>query len=1599
MKDNARFVALVLLMFVGLLGFVTTVMGVELKQSDVTHIKKAVTDLVSNDVKLKQIAVETLNVYGTAAIPVFVEIMQTNPNVFIGYELVAYAEQYEEAGLSVVKQGLKDVNSNTRILAAKIACNMGPKAASIVNDIAKTAADNDELSKVRFQALDALQAIGTVNSEVKRALALIACDSNTMTAWRGSLAIKELEVSYDDLVPIMFAELASQDRTYPIYNILTGIARNLKHTSDPIALLKSELTVSNEAIERYLFQFFSKLYPTITDKTDELVQLLFDFAETGSKTAKEQTIYFLGEIAQEAWQATAGLLAVINDKNLSEEDYLMLVYALEKAAPDNKEVISLFIEILLDKQSSDELKSAATRYLEKSGAAAYPEMLVLFDQLESLDENILWQLSPLFYHAAKQETAVVDKLKELTDDNQPEFLQAYGNRLLCALGDETAASQEIVSADSPIDKVPAFPGAEGYGKYTIGGRGGKVYVVTNLNDRGPGSLRAAVEASGPRTVVFAVSGNIMLTEPLNVSNPYITIAGQTAPGEGITVAGAPVNINTDQVIIRYVRFRLGDYHNYEADAIGGRGISDIILDHISASWSTDETVSFYVTDNLTVQWSFITESLRGSVHVKGNHGYGGIWGGASSYHHNLMAHHSSRNPRFDGERTLADPAVDMRNNVIYNWGFNSAYGGEGGNHNIIANYYKPGPATSRGSVNCRIVEVSNGGKWYVADNYVYGYPKISADNWAGGVQPRVDRMEDIKQHIEFPAPYVITHTAEEAYELVLADAGCTLPMRDYIDQRIVEEVRTGTAAYGGVVTGLHSGIIDSQEDVGGLPFLRGFSAPLDSDQDGIPDWWAIKHGFDPEGGIDPLGDIDGDGYTNLEEYLNGTNPLVAELDISQLITQLSSPVYEISSNAENQLIAWADEAIPALEQVLNNQEKGNRVLRGIVTRLLGKIGSQKAVPALLNVIAVDNDSFVKVGALGSLKQIGICEPEVIDAVRTSLFDPSDDVKITAANVLGSFGKAADDVVIDLLLLSGSANRQFAWDCQKAAVKISPGVVPLKDYTIDKLIERMAILQWQDLAITILARNSSNSLGRIMDLIKDTEEKTALRVSALKVLQKVGISDAETLNSLITLVYDEQESFLVKTTAIKILQDVDLIEYPKVADKIQQAILENQLTNYINDHKIPILVENFSAENRQNVCVQALVGFPVEYKIRNDACLAVRDQNHRPLYSELKPLTYWERGEDYIRTAMITFYPDLQALEANVYMVDLNSSQVKLDKPKTINSYRQIKVSILEQGLELISQSKLDFSGGWIMQLIAAEDGTGDFTTVQGAIDAVPDNNNERIVIYIKEGLYHEKILIPKDKAKISLIGENKETTILDFNETPKIQHSSDELFNTWGSASTIVLSDDFTAENITFNNSALIGTGQALALRLEGDRMIFTNCNFISHQDTLFANGDGRQYFYNCYIEGDVDFIYGSATAVFEDCDIVNVRETGGYITAASTPEEREFGFVFINSRISGDVNPGSVWLGRPWRPYSHTAYINCYMSEVVQPTGWHNWGKISNEATARYLEYKSYGPGANPNGRVSWSRQLTDEEAELYTVENVLKGNDGWNLGINEAY
>lgn len=517
----------------------------------------------------------------------------------------------------------------------------------------------------------------------------------------------------------------------------------------------------------------------------------------------------------------------------------------------------------------------------------------------------------------------------------------------------------------------AFPGAEGYGRLTTGGRGGKVYHVTNLNDSGEGSFRAAVDATGTRTIVFDVSGTIFLKSPLNLRNGNVTIAGQTAPGDGICIADYPFAIKANNVIIRFMRFRIGDRNidkaDFNADGADGLGALDcknIIVDHCSVSWSLDECLSFGGNTNTTVQWCIVSQSMKRGGHSKGNHGYGGNWGGSgASYHHNLLAHHDSRVPRL-GPRptTQLDERMDMRNNVMYNPGGNGCYGGEGMNVNIVNNYYKPSSATKSGRYQTRIAGIGirtidycldkatvasrfnaikgtsytkanvtcgvnnlgnfiqvgsdryffnegsetvniNGtpmtlawnaygpalhklGTYYVTGNANSKNPSVAQDNWTYGMYNQIDnsysendnfftaqKKQDMKIDTPIEYVYTTTHTAEKAYEKVLAYAGASLS-RDALDKIIVSDAQTGKCTFG------TNGIIDNQDEVyygatnnlpagsaDRWPALASKPASVDTDGDGMPDEWEKANGLDPNNGNDGKV-VTKDGYTNLEHYIN-----------------------------------------------------------------------------------------------------------------------------------------------------------------------------------------------------------------------------------------------------------------------------------------------------------------------------------------------------------------------------------------------------------------------------------------------------------------------------------------------------------------------------------------------------------------------------------------------------------------------------------------------------------------------------------------------------------------------------------------------------------
>lgn len=440
------------------------------------------------------------------------------------------------------------------------------------------------------------------------------------------------------------------------------------------------------------------------------------------------------------------------------------------------------------------------------------------------------------------------------------FLYVCSASILCC------RAQETKNGNAEMKHSLAFPGAEGFGKFTTGGRGGKVILVTNLNDAGPGSLRAAVESDFPRIILFTVSGTIALESPLKIKYGNCTIAGQSAPGDGICIRNYVCSITADNVIVRYLRFRLGDEKKQADDALNGVGHKNIIIDHCSMSWAIDENASFYNNENFTMQWCIIAESLHHSVHFKGDHGYGGIWGGkGASFHHNLLAHNTSRNPRFNGARFLKTEKpeqVDFRNNVIVNWLFNSTYGGEGGNHNMVNNYYEAGAATKKSVAN-RILNPADtpSGKFYLSGNFIKGFPAITKDNWAGGVQGPHWQDARTDQPIAFVP--IEEQTAERARELVLAYAGASYK-RDAVDTRIIEGIKNGKMNDGPE----KNSIINSQTDVGGWPELKTLPSPVDADQDGMPDEWEKKNGLNPSDATDASQFKLSKQYTNIEVYLN-----------------------------------------------------------------------------------------------------------------------------------------------------------------------------------------------------------------------------------------------------------------------------------------------------------------------------------------------------------------------------------------------------------------------------------------------------------------------------------------------------------------------------------------------------------------------------------------------------------------------------------------------------------------------------------------------------------------------------------------------------------
>lgn len=1663
----------------------------------------------------------------------------------------------------------------------------------------------------------------------------------------------------------------------------------------------------------------------------------------------------------------------------------------------------------------------------------------------------------------------------------------------------------IVSADTAPGlqnvQVPAFPGAEGGGMYTTGGRGGDVYEVTTLADAGPGSLREAVSRSNT-TVVFRVGGTIHLESPLKITGSNLTIAGQTAPGEGITVSDYNTSIEADNLIVRYMRFRLGDRYPSEDDAFGGRYHKNIIIDHSSFSWSVDEVLSMYVNENTTIQWSIVSESMLMTSHQKGRHGYAGIWGGNNaSFHHNLIAHNVSRNPRFAGS---PDFPTDFYNNVIYNWGFFSAYGGEQGNYNLRNNYYKYGPNTYRSVRDQVFLGVSADTRIFIDGNVMDSSPEVTADNWLG-VGDVANPESKLNSPVIMPNP-VNPDSAELAYDRVLEEAGAVLPQRDAIDARVVEDVKSRSGRH-----------INSQREVGGyLQFEDAVSELADEDHDGMPNEWEMATGLNPNDAEDRNG-IHSSGYTHLEVYLNGitgndsSNPAAAirfptdnmivtegstveiqagafdtdgsiskvefyrndlklgedstapysfewenvqdgtyfltvrAIDDTGTSTQSSNVAVHV--NKSGSILPWQSANVGApgitghtqlgvassdvtvksagdIDGRMDNFHYAYQELTGngeIVARVESITGtddgaeagvmiresldtSSKFVALMIpyvkygkksttmirmsdsdNVTRIEPEDFintpywVKMVRLGNQITSLISEngtnwavihstiipmsetvyfglaadaskaDDDVDKYNTSVFSqafvhaldtdfPSTPTGVTATagersvnlswnevsvatgyNVLkseipgGPFKQIATGITttsyIDPNLIAGmtyyyvvTAENDKGISFNSAEVSAVPEGEPGTIYYVDDDFEDVAndttpsgytftpypqdtdhkvvvtdipagttgntsnkalILYDNGAGSTEFVRKFAPQTGKfvlevdltsqgwpgtstVLNLQDESGSKTALSFQLrkptaptaessytlvykkngadyklmappvngkwynLKVIVNVAAQTADIYIDHIlveddapleadlsttgigristktpgtgkgTIYYDNLKiyvepvespnglmsvpgngkvmlnwtaaegasTYTIKrsttdggpyTTVASGLTDISYIDETTVNETTYYYVVlatgttgesgpSNQvmvtpssaaikpeapfgLTAAARSAQVDLTWQN--VENATSYTIKRSINSAGPFTaISSAASTFFRDgglDNGTTYYYVVSAVSIGGEGEDsssiaatpsahlstpvleaeplssgaklqwetvdgslfyqvkradaldgpYMVIASVTdstysdfgllndspYYYKVTAGNENTYSLDSSLSGVRpsanngLPKapsglfaspdngsieliwdevpeavtytirrgesqngPFTVVTTELSDTSFTDSGLTngttyyyIISASNEVGEGASSVTvqevpapvLIVAADGSGQYTKVQDAINAVPSNSSIPTIIKIKNGTYREKLDVPSGKVKVRMIGQSREDTVLVYSDAASTLDANGNPLGTSNSYSFRVQASDFTAEHLTIQNDAGINVGQAVALYANADRLVFRDVSLRGHQDTLYANS-GRHYYIDSYIEGTVDFIFGNATAVFENSIVHSLG--GGYVTAASTGAGK-LGYIFLNCHITSEPGITGVALGRPWRGDANVIYLNSYLGDHITPVGWNNWGNVNNEKTARYGEFASYGPGANSKSRYSWTKQLTVEEAALYTPEVVLGGSDGW--------
>lgn len=1298
----------------------------------------------------------------------------------------------------------------------------------------------------------------------------------------------------------------------------------------------------------------------------------------------------------------------------------------------------------------------------------------------------------------------------------------------------------ILSSFTATAQTPAFPGAEGAGMYTTGGRGTAtipttVFEVTNLHDDGqPGSFRYALTASATyRTIIFRVSGTIHLSARLSIP-ANTTIAGQTAPGDGICVADHPVYITGNNVIVRYMRFRLGDRYQNKGkvdgsggdDAFGGAAVNNIIIDHVTASWSNDEALTIYRGDNLTIQWCMMSEPLNYSYHFEAGgtdyqeHGYGGIWGAKrGSMHHNLFAHCKNRSPRFAGAGNYT-PAVqgaemaDFRNNVIYNWGINNIYGGEGGYYNVVNNYLKPGPSTT--SRKTQIVSVDSGGgfpyaKYYLTGNHITSSAVNSNNNWSG-VTMRSGKLSDtvyskVTTPFDFGFP-VTTQTALDAYDAVLDYAGCSLPNRDTLDQRIVNDVRNGTGRIIDVQGGYPHGT-PYEQTVNAWPALNSTAAPTDTDHDGMPDSWENGHGLNANDASDRNGSA-ANGYTNLENYLNSltnaavaTNPIIyANHAFTAFAQTIGSPspaqTFQISgSNLNGDILltasanyqlslngsTWTSSltltanagAVPSttIHVRLNAAATGtysgnitaastgattiNMPVNGTTTNQ--PVINQKQIIGLYPVMegGFENQS---AGVVSTAVPTGAANPSptvwttggaaniVNDgSARTGInyftytstststknnFAPAvsaplftNGTKYIVQFYYRAPAPAAGNQMAGLIAVtdnSGTANfttnytyqtpvnTSGAWLKFTGIQSVNPAYTPntsfggfrfngggaaiAKPFDIDDFVMYPADNQASPAPDAIFpdAPTAPAATGNAASIEVSWSAPATGVDGGGYIVVRSSAATAPVLNN--NGIYSIGNSFGSDNVVMYIGTNTGFADDGTVAPVTQGIAYYYHIytADKAFNYSTAVTVSGSTASTGPAVAVSGnlnsfsqTVGTPGVSQ-----SFTVQGNNLTANVQVAAPAGFQLSADDNSWSTSLNLAPENNRVNATAF-VRLNAANA--------GSYSG-NITAASAGATYATLAVSGSATNPVPQgydVVVALDGSGNYTSLQAAINAAPSNMTTPYRILVRKGKYIEKVTIPASKPFLYVIGEGINEVVFswdDYAGKPGVTEIATITIN----------SNDCFFMNMTIENSwGRKNDGpQALAVKVTSDRVIFKNCKMVSGQDTLMAHGNGkRQYYRNCYIDGNTDYIYGSAIAVFDSCVLFNRDRVDGSIssvfTAANTPFGQTYGYVFRDCLLPNNNGQTTYTLGRPWGNAAppHTSetkvvFLNCRMGTTVKPERWQVWTSETNTSLITYAEYKTRyfnGGLVDLSKRVSWSKEFTDEEAAPYFVNSNMFG------------